>query len=50
MTIIKTTWLDIIYDHNQYSSRNNTENISAVCRKRVQVLNVVGQSTCGFSY
>jgi hypothetical protein len=50
MAIIKTTWLDIIYGHNQYSSKNNTKNVSSVYRKHVQVLNVVGQSTCGFSY
>jgi len=50
MTITKTTWLYIIYGHNQYSSKNNMENIRAVCRKHVEVLNVVGQSTCGFSY
>jgi hypothetical protein len=50
MAIIKTTWFDIIYDHNHYFCENNKKTINVVCRKPVQALNVVGQSTCGFPY
>jgi hypothetical protein len=39
VAIIKTTWLDIVYRHNQYFCESN-QNQKCFCRKYVQVFNL----------